>query len=140
MKRIYLASPFFNDEEIELVKLVEEILINKGLDVFSPMRHPREDLVKGSRHWAIESFVNNLKFINASDLVVAIYHGHYSDSGTAWEIGYCYGIQTPVITVHLGEISNLMVTEASHTNLTLEELKQYDFNKLPSSYFKGRMI
>ena len=140
MKRVYLASPFFEEYEIDLVKQVEEILIDKGLDVFSPMRHPREDLVKGSRHWAIENFVNNLKFINASDLVVAIYHGQYSDSGTAWEIGYCYGTQTPVVTVHFGEISNLMVTEGSHANLTLEELKQYDFNKLISSFYTGRMI
>jgi len=45
-----------------------------------------------------------------------------------------------VVTVHFGEISNLMVTEGSHANLTLEELKQYDFNKLISSFYTGRMI
>jgi len=140
MNRIYLASPFFNPTEIEAVEKVEQILKEKGLNVFSPMDNQMEDLEPESRHWSIETFMNDVKFINWCDVVVAIYHGNYSDSGTAWEMGYAYGTQKPVIVVHVGSESNLMVHEGGHANITLEELKDYDFSKLPSSFYEGKMF
>lgn len=140
MTRVYLASPFFNEKEIELVEEVEQILHEKGLSVFSPMRCQMEDLEAGTPHWSIATFMNDVKFINTSDVVVAVYHGNYSDSGTAWELGYAYGIMKPVITVHVGENSNLMVHEGSHANIKLDELKEYSFDQLPSSFYEGEMF
>ena len=46
-----------------------------------------------------------------------LYWGNYSDSGTAWECGYAYATGKPVIVLQLGESSNLMIHEGSHTNL-----------------------
>ena len=138
--KVYLASPFFNDEEVKAVEAVEEILRSKGLDFFSPMRNQMDKLEAGTRHWSIETFMNDVKFIKACEIVVAIYHGNYSDSGTAWEMGYAYATDEPVITVHLGEASNLMVHEGSHANLTLEQLENYDFEELESSYYEGEMF
>jgi len=140
MKRVYLASPFFNENEINHVKLVEDILKSKGLQVFSPMKNQMEGLQAGERHWSIETFMNDVKFIKWSEIVVAIYHGNYSDSGTAWEMGYAYATDKPVITIHVGDSSNLMVHEGSHANLTLKELADYDFKNLPSSFFEGEMF
>ena len=131
MKRVYLASPFFNDTEVEYLEIVEKILEEKGLEVFSPMRNPMDKHAEvGSRQWSIETFMNDLKHIKWSEIVVGIYHGNYSDSGTAWELGYAYATDKPVILVHVGKDSNLMVHEGSHANITLDELKDYDFNKL----------
>ena len=31
MKRVYLASPFFNDTEVECLEIVEKILEEKGV-------------------------------------------------------------------------------------------------------------
>ena len=141
MKRVYLASPFFNEKEIEYVEQVEKILGEKGLNVFSPMRNQLDEkLETGSRQWSIETFMNDLKYIKWAEIVVGIYHGNYSDSGTAWELGYAYASDKPVILVHVGENSNLMVHEGSHANLTLDELKDYDFNKLASSFYTGEMF
>lgn len=140
MYRVYLASPFFNEKEIELVNQVEDILKEKKLTVFSPMRNQYDHLESGTRHWSIEIFRNDIKFIDWSEIVVAIYHGGYSDSGTAWELGYAYGTNKPVIVVHVGENSNLMVHEGGHANITLEELKDYDFDKLASSFYTGDMF
>lgn len=140
MVKIYLASPFFNELEVEKVKQVSEILDNKGLVVFSPMENQMEHLEGGTRHWSIETFINDKKFIDSCDVVVAIYHGNYSDSGTAWEMGYAYGINKPVITIHVGNNSNLMVHEGSHANLTLDELKLYDFDMLGSKTYTGEMF
>jgi nucleoside 2-deoxyribosyltransferase len=140
MKRVYLASPFFNEKEITYVEQVEQILKEKGLTVFSPMRNQMEHLEAGTRHWSIETFMNDVKFIKWAEIVVGIYHGNYSDSGTAWELGYAYATDKPVILVHVGENSNLMVHEGAHANLTIEELKEYDFDKLPSSFYSGAMF
>jgi nucleoside 2-deoxyribosyltransferase len=140
MKRIYLASPFFNELEIMYVEKVEKILAEKGLEVFSPMRNQRPDLQAGTRQWSVEIFRNDVKFIDWAEAVVAIYHGNYSDSGTAWELGYAYGTNKPVIVVHVGNESNLMVHEGGHANITLNDLKKYDFDKLPSSFYEGAMF
>ena len=140
MKRVYLASPFFNELEIMYVEQVEKILAAKGLEVFSPMRDQMTNLEAGTRHWSIETFRNDVKYIDWSEVVVAIYHGNYSDSGTAWELGYAFGTNKPVIVVHVGENSNLMVHEGGHANITLNDLVNYNFDKLPSSFYEGEMF
>lgn len=141
MKRVYLASPFFNDKEVEVLEQVEKILEEKSLKVFSPMRNPMDKQIQvGSRQWSIETFMNDIKYIKWSEIVVGIYHGNYSDSGTAWELGYAYATDKPVILVHIGENSNLMVHEGAHANITLEELKDYDFDQLASSFYSGEML
>lgn len=140
MKRVYIAAPFFNDTELGYLEQVEEILQQKGLQIFSPMRHPLDSQAEfGTRQWSIETFMKNLKNIKWAEIVVGIYHGNYSDSGTAWELGYGYATDKPVIVVHVGENSNLMVHEGAHANITLEELKEYDFEKLASSFYSGEM-
>ncbi|KQL52357.1 nucleoside 2-deoxyribosyltransferase [Heyndrickxia shackletonii] len=141
MKRVYLASPFFNEKEMEYLEQVEAILAEKGLQVFSPFRNPIDKQVEvGSRQWSIETFMKDIKYIKWSEIVVGIYHGNYSDSGTAWELGYAFATGKPVILIHVGENSNLMVHEGAHANITLEELRDYDFNQLASSFYTGDML
>jgi len=141
VKRVYLASPFFNEKEVEYLEQVEKILEKKSLKVFSPMRNPVDKQVQvGSRQWSIETFMNDIKYIKWCEVVVGIYHGNYSDSGTAWELGYAFATDKPVILVHIGENSNLMVHEGAHANITLEELKDYDFDLLVSSFYSGEML
>lgn len=106
--KIYLASPFFNDEELEYVCEAEQVLANKGLDVYSPMRHEDRD-EKRTAAWSVKTFMKDVEAINKADAVVMLYHGNYSDSGTAWECGFAYALNKPVIVVHLGGPSNLMV-------------------------------
>lgn len=143
MRRIYLASPFFDEEgyEVGLVEKVEALLHKKGLHVFSPMRNQMDDFAEvGSREWSLHTFMNDVKYLDWCDYVVAIYHGNYSDSGTAWEMGYAYATNKPVITVHVGDDSNLMCHEGSFANLTIEELEEYSFISMPSNFYKGKML
>lgn len=138
--RVYLASPFFNEKELDILAQVEQILEDKNLTVFKPKDNQYTNLEAGTNHWSLSTFNNDKKFIDWSDIVVAIYHGNYSDSGTAWEIGYAYGTQKPVIVVQVGESSNLMVHEGSHANVTIEELKEYNFDTMPSKEYTGEMF
>lgn len=139
--KIYLASPFFNEKELENVKIAEKILTARGFSLFSPrLNEVRTDENTQQSWWSKETFMNDKKFIDWADVVVMLYYGGYSDSGTAWECGYAYGTSTPVVVVQLGEDSNLMVHEGCHSNITLEELKTYDFEMLPAKPYKGKMF
>ena len=139
--KIYLAGPFFNDEELKNVETAEKILMSRGFDVFSPrLNEIRTDENTKQSWWSKETFMNDKKFIDWADIVVMLYYGGYSDSGTAWECGYAYGTNTPVVVVHLGEDSNLMVHEGCHSNITLKELENYDFNMMPAKSYKGKMF
>ena len=138
--KIYLASPFFNEKELENVRIAEKILTERGFSLFSPrLNEVRTDENTQQSWWSKETFMNDKKFIDWADVVVMLYYGGYSDSGTAWECGYAYGTNTPVV-VQLGEDSNLMVHEGCHSNITLEELKTYDFEMLPAKPYKGKMF
>ena len=139
--KIYLASPFFNEKELENVKIAEKILTESGFSLFSPrLNEVRTDEITQQSWWSKETFMNDKKFIDWADVVVMLYYAGYSDSGTAWECGYAYGTNTPVVVVQLGEDSNLMVHEGCHSNITLEELKTYDFEMLPAKPYKGKMF
>lgn len=139
--KIYLASPFFNEKELENVKIAEKILTERGFSLFSPrLNEVRTDENTQQSWWSKETFMNDKKFIDWADVVVMLSYGGYSDSGTAWECGYAYGTNTPVVVVQLGEDSNLMVHEGCHSNITLEELKTYDFEMLPTKPYKGKMF
>ena len=142
--KIYLAGPFFNERELACVERAEEILLSRGFSVFSPrLNEVRDRESCGAEQWSRETFENDRSHIAWADAVVMLYHGAYSDSGTAWEAGYAYAAGKPVIVVHLEDAesgSNLMVHEGCQTNITLEELEDYDFEKMPSKPYKGKMF
>ena len=133
MKKVYLASPFFDNAELERVDKVKEILDSKGLEVFSPKEHQNEHLEFGSIEWRKATFENDVKHIDWCDVVVAIIcKGNYDDSGTAWELGYAYATNKPVVLVNItGETINLMIADSIHALITsYDELREYDFEKM----------
>ena len=133
IKKIYLASPFYDKAELERVDKVKEILDSKGLEVFSPKEHQNEHLEFGSIEWRKATFENDVKHIDWCDVVVAIIcKGNYDDSGTAWELGYAYATNKPVVLVNItGETINLMIADSIHALITsYDELKEYDFEKM----------
>ena len=141
MIKVYIASPFFNEQETEVLGQVETILKERGFSVFSPREHEVREGNVGSSAWSKETFLNDRAAIDWCDVVVMLYWGNYSDSGTAWECGYAYAVHKPVIVVQLGESSNLMIHEGSHTNLySIEELREYDFETMPRSPYTGKMF
>lgn len=138
--KIYLASPFFNEKELANVQYAEDILRKRGYTVFSPRENEVRDETAGTLAWSMATFQNDRRYIDWADVVVMLYYGGYSDSGTAWECGYAFGIHKPVVVVQLGESSNLMVHEGSHANISLESLETYDFERMPVVRYRGTMI
>lgn len=141
MKRIYLASPFFNQDQLERVEKVEKILDDKFQMVFSPRKAQYDDLEFGSVEWRTEVFLNNQKHIDHADVVVAIYDGE--DSGTMWEIGYAYGKGVPVVVFKENpeQPLNLMISDSLHSYIDgFKELEAYDLDQLKPSVYKGEVF
>lgn len=90
----YLASPFFNDEQIKRENKVKDLLRGFGFKVYAPMEH---GIVGGiaSQDAVTATFNSNVEAINNSEYVIAITDG--KDMGTIWEAGYAYGKKIPII-------------------------------------------
>lgn len=141
MKKIYIASPFFTEKETEILSKVENVLKARGLDVFSPRYHQISEGNGVTQEWSKATFTSDKNAIDESDVILMLYWGGYSDSGTAWECGYAFGLNKPVIVLQLGSSSNLMVHEGCHANLdSLEMLEKYDFDLMPKYSFTGKMF
>ncbi len=140
-KRVYLAGPFFNEAEVRNIEYAEKVLTEKRLSFFSPMRHS-VDAEPGTAGWAGQLFEMDTAEIRKADLIVALYYGSNSDSGTAWECGYAYSLGKPVVVVHVDRNadSNIMVHCGCTTNIYLEDLADYDFDEMPVYRFEGKMF
>ena len=136
---IYIAGPFFNDNEIAALSQVEQILSDRGLAFFSPRQHETPGCQPQTPEWSSATFRLDRDAIDNCDLVLMVYHGNYSDTGTAWECGYAYAKGKPVVAVHTGDSSNLMVHESAVANIRLDELAAYDFRKLEKIRYSGKM-
>ena len=90
----YLASPFFNEEQLDRMNGILSILRKYGYKVYAPIE---AGLVasNASDTFISEVFNSNVEAINHSKMVFAITDG--KDMGTIWEAGYAYGIGKPVI-------------------------------------------
>lgn len=90
----YLASPFFNDDQIKRENKVKDLLRGFGFKVYAPMEH---GIVGGiaSQDSVTATFNSNVEAINNSKYVIAITDG--KDMGTIWEAGYAYGKKIPII-------------------------------------------
>lgn len=143
MKKVYLASPFFNDTEMVNMNTVLTVLRAKGLEVFAPYEGSKDLAGFGTEQWKEKVFRLDVDNIDDADIVVSIInYGNVDDTGTAWELGYAYVKGKPIIVVDLSNSTiNLMVAQSLHAHLTsIEELFNYDFNVLSKIKYEGEVF
>lgn len=103
MAKIYLASPFFNNDELVLYRNAILQLRNAGYEVYAPQEHEIENAWDLSNEdWARAVYLADIKAIRDCDVVMVLNFGMYSDSGTAWEAGYAFAMKIPTIHVLCG--------------------------------------
>ena len=101
--KIYLASPFFNEAEIEVYRRAITLLRTEGYEVYVPQEHTIEDAWSLSNEdWASQVFIADLYAIDRCDVVMVLNFGMYSDSGTAWEAGWALASGKRVVQVLCG--------------------------------------
>ena len=145
--KIYLGSPFFNDEQVERVKRVEQALAANPTvtEVFSPRLQQDEHLEHGSDEWRDFVYANDIKHVEWCDAVVAVhdYVGEHVDPGTAFEIGYGKALNKFIVLYQekdpVNEAPvNLMLTDSLDVYLQdIDELAKYDFNEKKKKRFEN---
>ncbi|MBS9334741.1 nucleoside 2-deoxyribosyltransferase [Fructobacillus sp. M1-13] len=145
-KRVYLAGPFFSKTQIEQVERLEKALADHPQigDVFSPRKHQHEEYEMFTPEWQKVTFASDVKAIDEADVIVALsdFDGADTDSGTAWELGYAYLKQIPVVTIKEdNEVLNLMLAKSLTAYLhKVEDVLDYDFDQMPEKPYDGSVI
>ncbi|PEM08538.1 nucleoside 2-deoxyribosyltransferase [Bacillus wiedmannii] len=138
--KIYLASPFFNEAQLDRVAFVENVLGSRAnLDVFSP-RQEKYTEEFGSMEWRETVFAANAKAILDGHIMVAVYDEE--DSGTMAEIGIAAALNMPIIVFkETDQPMNIMISEVAHAVIeSREELEAYDFSTFPSKRYEGKVF
>ena len=101
--KIYLASPFFNTEEVAIYRNVINDLRKAGHEVYVPQEHTVENAWDlSNKDWAEQVYLNDIEAIHECEMVMILNFGMYSDSGTAWEAGYAYAMKKKTVQVLCG--------------------------------------
>lgn len=112
--KIYIAAPFFNERQLEIVKNVEAHLEKFGLDFFSPrsggvlkdMSERKQEETKR------EIYLNNIYEMDQCTHMIACVEE--KDTGTNFEIGYFAAKEKPVVLFSEKiETVNVMLAEAA---------------------------
>ncbi len=133
----YVASPFFNDEQIDRVDCITNILHKKGLVYYSP----KDELIcseKPTDEEAEKVFFQNCVAIHHSGGVIVITND--KDIGAIWEAGFGYGLGKKIIYVCTQPIVkfNLMLAQSGVAVFTsVRDFEQYDFARMPENKYKG---
>lgn len=123
--KVYLAGPFFNEEQVSVASKLETLSEAAGLDFFSPRLRCccPPDATFAQRAM---SFSMNVEAIKQSDLVIARIDDF--DPGTMWEIGFAYANGRPVFayTTVPGRGLNLMLAQSCKGFMCgFDELKSF---------------
>ena len=91
--KIYLASPWFKNNERVMYSQILNKMREQGHEVYAPIEHEIPNAWDLSNaEWGRQVFFADIQAIQECDEVWVLNYGMYSDSGTAWECGYAYGI------------------------------------------------
>lgn len=154
-KQIYLAGGFFSDKQNDLVTRAHTALKHNPTVgyIHSPREHQYQNVtaendpegIFGSYEWATETYNNDLTAMGLADLAVVVWDNVQPDMGTAWEMGYLVALHKPIVLTCEDSVEqvgiNLMLIKGSKTFLTqVQELKDFDFNLIPTKLYKGLII
>lgn len=93
----YIASPFFNAEQLAIVESIKGILDKHKLSYFSPKD---ECMYKEGETTPEEVLEINIMGLDKTDICICVTDG--KDPGTMFEAGWCYAKGIPLIYVWLG--------------------------------------
>jgi len=111
MDQIYLAAPFFNPEQVDVLKKLEAEALRLGYDAFSP-RIRCYCPPNASEEERNTSFKSNCRGIATSKFILARIDDF--DPGTVWELGYAFALGVPNIYAYTTIPTrglNLMLTQ-----------------------------
>lgn len=145
--KIYLASSFAyadrqkTEERKATMEKFENNLLARGFTVYSPSKLKIKNAWDYSMwdysmwDWGQLVFEADYQELNECDLVVFISYGKENNAGSAWEVGYSFAKQIPIIMVSMDKDSpeSLMLLQSATACLQgYEEFKDYDLINRPA--------
>ena len=96
--RVYIAGPFFNDEQVGVIARIEMLLEKMGVDYFSPRSEGvLKKMSKEERAAKMgDVFKSNVRNMDWCTHCIAVTDGY--DTGTVWEMGYLFATGKQIIT------------------------------------------
>ena len=98
--KVYMAGPFFNDEQIKWEKTLFDGLSKLNVEILRPFSS--EVNAEEGKSLTIEQADAIFKFdhdmLEEADFVIGVLDDF--DSGTIWELGYMYALKKPVFVVY----------------------------------------
>lgn len=157
MKDVYLAGPFFNEDQKQKLKQVDRGLqLNMSVGtIFRPSSWIYDEEF-GSLEWKHKVYETDILGIKNSDMVVAISNfldennEIILDPGTAVEIGIARGMQKPVVLVYIADndnfdkILNVMVDLSTDAHILGNEdnifklLRDFNFDEFKVDRFNWK--
>lgn len=129
--KVYLAAPFFTEEQLSHVKKLEYLIEEAGWELFSPRLGPAavqmNEIIRDRKQWFDNPvgdappppssdlrksvFVDNWSNIDDADLVLAVIDNF--DVGVMWEVGYAFAVNVAIVTHTARNYGcNLMLAES----------------------------
>jgi len=109
MNKCYIAGPFFNERQLEILQLVKTVLNERGLDYYSP----KDECLFKEGMDASTIFNDNIDAIHSCSHMIVITDG--KDIGTMFEAGYAYSFGLPIVYLwvdHGDSPLNLMLSQS----------------------------
>lgn len=125
--QVYIAGPFFNTEQREVIEGIEEELRNRGIAFFSPrLCGVLGDVAPEDRaEESLAFYEKNLEMLKHCEIMIAVVDDF--DPGTMFEWGYFTKKKNNLFDAHNKLVSfsprgyalNLMLTHSSDCHVTL---------------------
>lgn len=96
MSKVYIAAPFFNDKQLQIVEDIKAILEEQGFDYFSP----KDESMFKQGDEPKDILQLNCKAIIHSQFMVCVTDD--KDVGTIWEAGFAFARRVPILYIWLG--------------------------------------
>ena len=127
--KVYLACPM-NPHFRESEQRIADILRFRGYNVYFPAEFKVPDAWSlPNPEWGKAVFDHDMEELRTSKIVVLLYYGQETATGSIWEAGYAYGKGKKVILVEMigGIKDSLMIFNSAYAVLQGEkELEHYD--------------
>jgi nucleoside 2-deoxyribosyltransferase len=112
--RVYIAAPFFNEQQIKIVEAVEIALESRDINYYSPrsegsLSDMTREQQEQARRYIFETNVNNMNI--CTHMLACV---EYKDTGTIWEMGFMFAQGKPIVMLSsdLSKI-NVMLAESA---------------------------
>lgn len=127
--KVYMACPM-NPHFRESEQRIANILRFRGYNVYFPAEFKVPDAWSlPNNEWGKAVFDHDMEELDAADVVVLLYYGQETATGSIWEAGYACGKGKKVILVEMmGRMKDsLMIFNSSYAVLQGEkEIEHYD--------------